>query len=256
MRLARVLPWSGDTARCSADEVAALNARFAEATPSETLGYAAGRFGSRLAVACSLGVEDVAVLHMLTEMTAGPRVFVLDTGRLPEETYDLLERLRARYALPIELYFPDAVRVESLVRAKGPLSFRRSVEDRRECCAIRKLAPLSRALAVADAWVTGLRRGQSTGRAETERFELDAANDGRLKVNPLAHWTDEQVWRHVRENDVPYSTLHDAGYPSIGCAPCTRAVAPGEDARSGRWSWETPEEGRECGLHSPRRPRH
>jgi phosphoadenosine phosphosulfate reductase len=238
-----------------------LNVRFQDATPIDTLAYAAERFGASLAVACSLGVEDVAVLHMVAALRAAPerlpRVFVLDTGRLPEQSYELLERLRLRFAVPIELYFPDGVGVETLVRTKGPLSFRNSIEDRRECCAIRKLAPLSRALEGADAWVTGLRRGQSTGRAETERFELDAVNGGRVKVNPLAHWTDEQVWRYVRENDVPYSTLHDEGYPSIGCAPCTRAVTPGHDARSGRWWWETTlEEGRECGLHSPRRPRH
>jgi phosphoadenosine phosphosulfate reductase len=245
--------------RLSSDDVTRLNERFAGASAGAALAHAAAHFGSRLAVACSLGVEDVVVLDLLAKLPDSirgvPRVFVLDTGRLPEETYDLLERVRARYPGRVELYLPDAVRVEQLVRTKGPLSFRRSIEDRRECCAIRKLGPLSRALAGADAWVTGLRRVQSTSRAETGLFELDAGNDGRLKVSPLVDWTDDQVWNYVKANDVPYNALHDAGYPSIGCAPCTRAVAPGEDSRSGRWWWETPEEGRECGLHSTRRPK-
>jgi phosphoadenosine phosphosulfate reductase len=246
---------SGTEVRLEAAEVVALNVQFLGADPSEVLDYVTARFGARMAVACSLGVEDVALLHMLAarNVVPAPRVFVLDTGRLPEETYDLLDRMRIRYAQPIDLYFPDTVRVESLVREKGALGFRRSVEDRRECCAVRKLGPLARALVGVDAWVTGLRRGQSSARAETNRFELDAANDGILKLNPLVDWSEERVWSYVRANDIPYNALHDVGYPSIGCAPCTRAVATGDDARSGRWWWEAPEEGRECGLHGPPR---
>ena len=246
--------------RVSIDDVASLNERFAGADARAVLGYAAAQFGSRVTVACSLGLEDVVILDLLARLPDSirgvPRVFVLDTGRLPEETYDLLERVRTRYPGRVEVYFPDAIRVEQLVRSKGPLSFRRSIEDRRECCAIRKLGPLSRALSGSDAWVTGLRRAQSTSRAETAPFELDTGNEGRLKVSPLVDWSDDDVWSYVRANDVPYNALHDAGYPSIGCAPCTRAVTAGEDSRSGRWWWETPEEGRECGLHSPRRPKH
>jgi phosphoadenosine phosphosulfate reductase len=245
-------------------DLAALNRRFAGAGAREVLQYAIERFGPRLAVACSLGVEDVVVLDLLASLGAPtgetpgqfPRVIVLDTGRLPEATYELLDRVRARYSeLTIDLYFPDAIAVERLVRQKGPYSFRRSVDERKECCAIRKLAPLARALAGAEAWVTGLRRAQSSARAETAPFERDAAHEGLTKVNPLVDWSDDQVWSYVREHDVPYSTLHDQGYPSIGCEPCTRAVMPGEDSRSGRWWWESPASHRECGIHSPRRPR-
>jgi phosphoadenosine phosphosulfate reductase len=255
---------TGEPALPLAGEIATLNARFAGAGASEVLRYALERFGSRLAVACSLGLEDVVVLDVLASLGVGaegasaaaPRVITLDTGRLPEATYDLLDRVRARYpGLAVDIYFPDAILVERLVREKGPLSFRRSVEDRKECCAIRKLAPLGRALAGTDAWVTGLRQVQSGARADTALFEIDSANEGRLKISPLADWSDEDVWRYVREHDVPYNTLHDEGYPSIGCAPCTRAVLPGEDSRSGRWWWESSTSSRECGLHSPRRPR-
>jgi phosphoadenosine phosphosulfate reductase len=247
-----------------AREVAAHNARFAGTGANEVLGYALERFGARLVVACSLGVEDMVVLDLLASLRVQggeaqgvvPRVIMLDTGRLPEATYELLDRVRTRYpGLTIDTYFPDAVLVERLVREKGPLSFRRSIEDRKECCAIRKLAPLGRALAGADAWVTGLRRAQSSARADAARFEADPALEGRLKINPLVDWSDDDVWRYVREHEVPYNTLHDEGYPSIGCAPCTRAVLPGEDSRSGRWWWENPSSNRECGLHSPRRPR-
>jgi phosphoadenosine phosphosulfate reductase len=246
----------------------ALNARFAGAGAREVLLYSVERFGPGLVVACSLGVEDVVVLDTLASLggAAGeapdfgprvlPRVVVLDTGRLPEPTYELLDRVRSRYReLAIDIYFPDAVAVENLVRKKGAYSFRRSVDERKECCAIRKLAPLARALTGAEAWVTGLRRAQSSTRAETALFELDTADGGRLKINPLVDWSDDDVWRYVREHEVPYNTLHDEGYPSIGCAPCTRAVLPGEDSRSGRWWWESPSSHRECGLHSPRRPR-
>jgi len=242
----------------SLEDVAALNRRFSGADPAEVLGYAAAHWNERLAVACSLGVEDVVILQLLSGLPPAAdavRVFTLDTGRLHEETYDLLDRLRTRYARPIALYFPEATLVERLVRDGGPRSFLTSVDERKKCCAVRKLGPLARALDGADAWVTGLRRGQSSARAETDLFELDAANGGRVKVSPLAGWSEEQVWSYVREHDVPYNALHDAGYPSIGCAPCTRAVAPGEDPRGGRWWWETMEEGRECGLHSPRRPK-
>jgi phosphoadenosine phosphosulfate reductase len=245
-------------------EVSALNARFRGATARDVLKYGLERFGSGLVVACSFGVEDMVVLDILASLGGPtgeapgvfPRVIVLDTGRLPEPTYELLDRVRTRYPkLAVDVYFPDATAVERLVREKGAYSFRRSVDDRKECCAIRKLAPLARALGGAEAWVTGLRRAQSTARADTLHFETDTSNGGILKLNPLADWSDDEVWRYVREHEVPYSTLHDEGYPSIGCAPCTRAVLPGEDSRSGRWWWETAGSQRECGLHSPRRPK-
>ena len=231
-----------------------LEPRLELASPYESLRHALITYGDGLRIACSLGVEDMVVLHEAAragrDLGVTPRVFLLDTGRLHQETYDLLDRARDRYALPIEVYAPDTVALESLVRAKGPNSFYASVEARRECCAIRKVGPLARALAGARAWVTGLRREQAPSRAGVGPVEEDAVN-GLLKLNPLAHWTGERVWAFVCEHRVPTHALHAHGYPSIGCAPCTRAVAPGDDPRSGRWWWESAEH-KECGLHARR----
>jgi phosphoadenosine phosphosulfate reductase len=209
-------------------------------------------FGGALRIASSFGVEDMVVLHeaarVAREVGVTPRVFLLDTGRLHQETFDLVERALATYALPIDLHFPSAPLVEDLVRRGGVSSFRDSIEDRKECCRVRKLEPLARALAGAPAWVTGLRREQSPTRTDVDVVERDDAHGGIVKLNPLARWTSDEVWRFVREHQVPVHALHAAGYPSIGCAPCTRAVQPGEDPRAGRWWWEAPEH-KECGLH-------
>ncbi len=209
-------------------------------------------FGPDLRVATSLGAEDMVVLHLVARASrtlgVAPRVFLLDTGRLHQETYDHAARAEERYGLPIEVFFPDPLAVESLVRKSGVNGFRRSVEERKACCGARKLGPLARALAGAPAWVTGLRREQSPTRADVATVEIDEANGGLVKVNPLASWTTADVFRFAAESDVPLHALHAAGYPSIGCAPCTRAVQPGEDARAGRWWWESPEH-KECGLH-------
>ncbi len=175
-------------------------------------------------------------------------IFTLDTGRLPEETYEVMDRIRQRYGVRITSYFPDKAAVEKLEREKGFYSFRESVENRKECCGIRKVEPLNRALAGLDAWITGLRRDQAVTRTDLPKVELDAAHRNIVKVNPIAEWTTEQVWAHIRAKNVPYNKLHDKNYPSIGCAPCTRAVKPGEDIRAGRWWWESPEH-KECGLH-------
>jgi phosphoadenosine phosphosulfate reductase len=232
-----------------------LDGAFADAPPYDVLCYALMEYGDDLRIACSLGVEDMIVLHEVTragkELNVSPRVFLLDTGRLHQETYDLLDRARARYGTNFEVYAPDTVRLEELVRRKGANSFYQSIEDRRECCAVRKLGPLARALSGARAWVTGLRRDQGPTRAEVEVIERDAGNGGLMKLNPLARWSTERVWSFVREHRVPTHALHAQGYPSIGCAPCTRAVAPGEDPRAGRWWWEDPEH-KECGLHHRR----
>jgi phosphoadenosine phosphosulfate reductase len=219
-------------------------------SPQEILQWAFERFGDRLVLANSLGPEDVVLVDMLAELglASDIRAFTLDTGRLHQETYALMERLRERYGLRIELYFPDASKVEALVRAKGPSSFYESIDARRECCNIRKVEPLKRALGTASAWITGIRREQSPTRAQTDPVELDLANGGLIKVNPLVEWTRTQLWEHIRDRDIPYNTLHDQGFPSIGCAPCTRAVKPGEDERAGRWWWEQPDQ-KECGLH-------
>lgn len=216
------------------------------------LARAQERFGERLAIASSLGAEDVVLVHAVAGLVregAPPiRIFTLDTGRLPQETYELHEQLEARYGLRIESVFPNTVAVEDLVRRQGPNGFYHALEARHACCAVRKLEPLERALRGVDAWITGLRRAQSVTRTETGLVEHDGA---RVKLNPLAAWTDDDVWSVIQRERVPYNALHDVGYPSIGCAPCTRAVEPGAHARSGRWWWEDPEH-KECGLHVAR----
>jgi phosphoadenosine phosphosulfate reductase len=201
-------------------------------------------------VASSFGAEDMVLIDLVARHALPLTVFTLDTGRLPEETHSLIERTRDRYGIAIDTYVPDAAALEAFVRGNGVNAFHASVELRQACCAIRKTAPLDRALAGKGAWITGLRRAQSVTRTAIAVEEFDAAH-GLPKFNPLADWSDDHVWAHLRAHGVPYNALHDRGYPSIGCAPCTRAVAPGEDVRAGRWWWEDPEL-KECGLH--RRP--
>ncbi len=233
-----------EAARDVAGRLEQLESRTAEAL----LAWALDEFHPRLALAASFGAEDVVVIDMLARLDRGARVFTLDTGRLPGETYELMEAVRARYGLTIEVYFPQAAAVEAMVREHGVNLFYVDVGLRRRCCHVRKVEPLRRALEGLDAWITGLRRGQAATRAAVRKVEVDADHGGIIKLNPLADWTEEQVWAYIRAHDVPYNPLHDRGYPSIGCAPCTRPVAPGEDPRAGRWWWERPES-RECGLH-------
>jgi phosphoadenosine phosphosulfate reductase len=234
-------------------ELASMRARLESTEVSELLAWVNERFGERAALASSFGLEDVVLIDLLAKHAPKVRVFTLDTGRLNEETYHVLERLRVRYGLEVQTFFPEAAEVEALLEKKGPFSFRDSVESRKECCAIRKVRPLRRALAGREAWLTGQRREQAATRTSLELVEYDQTH-GLYKLNPLAGWTEAQVWAYVRDNRVPYNTLHDRGYPSIGCAPCTRAVNPGEHARAGRWWWESPES-KECGLHD-RNPSH
>jgi phosphoadenosine phosphosulfate reductase len=226
----------------------AIPAWLAEASAEEALAWAEAEFGARAAIASSFGVEDVVLIDLASRHAPHVGVFTLDTGRLPPETYEVMEEVRRRYHVTIESYSPERAPVEQLEREKGFFSFRHSVEERKECCAIRKLEPLARALSGKSAWVTGLRREQSVTRAEVELVEIDPAHRGILKLNPLARWKEADVWRYARERSLPVNALHARGYPSIGCAPCTRAVAPGEDVRAGRWWWEQPEQ-KECGLH-------
>jgi phosphoadenosine phosphosulfate reductase len=237
-----------DSSFLSNEQIASLAEQAEERSPQEILRWALDRFHPRLGFASSFGVEDVAVIDMLSKIRPDARVFSLDTGRLPAETYEVMERVREKYQIAIEVHFPDRDAVETLEREKGFYSFRASVEERKRCCGIRKVAPLGRALAGLDAWITGLRREQAVTRAAVPAVESDAAHGGILKINPLASWSEGQVWDYVRANHVPYNRLHDQGYPSLGCAPCTRAVKPGEDVRAGRWWWENPES-KECGLH-------
>lgn len=205
------------------------------------------------AFATSLGAEDMVLLDLIDRNGFEIEVFTLDTGRLPEETHDLLQMARQRYKTPIRVFTPESADVEGYTRAHGPNGFYESVELRQECCQLRKVRPLRRALQGKRAWLTGLRREQSPTRRDLPFREWDAAN-GLEKFNPLADWLVDEVWDYIRQHEVPYSALHKRGYPSIGCAPCTRAIGADEDIRAGRWWWENPEN-KECGLH-PRQRSH
>ncbi len=231
-----------------------MNGLSPDATAVEAMAWVEQRFGASAAIASSFGLEDVVLLELAAKHAPSVKVFTLDTGRLPVETYELMEKLRERYGLRFETYFPDTAAVEALTTKKGYFSFRDSIENRKECCGVRKVEPLSRALKGRQAWVTGLRREQSVTRAAVELVEQDAGHGGIWKVNPLAAWSEAQCWDFVKANHLPVNKLHAQGYPSIGCAPCTRAVKPGEDLRAGRWWWESPDH-KECGIHLPEAPR-
>ena len=232
-------------------DVIQRNREFEKSSAVALLQWALKEFSPKIALASSFGAEDVALIDILMKLDPKIRVFTLDTGRLNEETYEVMDKVRRRYGITIEAYFPDKAAVQKLERDKGFYSFRESVENRKECCGIRKVEPLARALKGLDAWITGLRRSQSMTRTGVNKIEADETHAGLVKINPLADWSEQDVWNYIKKNQVPYNRLHDMGYPSIGCAPCTRAVKPGEDIRSGRWWWENPDH-RECGIHESR----
>lgn len=232
----------------SVEGVAELNQRFRGATPEAVVRWAIDTFAPKLALASSFGAEDMVLIDMLSKLDPTITIFTLDTGRLHEETYEVMERTRERYKVTIESYFPGRDAVEALERERGFYSFRQSVEERKFCCRVRKVEPLGRALKSVDAWITGLRREQAATRTGIDAVEIDASHGSIVKINPLVEWTESQVWAYVREHNVPYNALHDQGFPSIGCSPCTRAIKPGEDVRAGRWWWESPVT-KECGLH-------
>lgn len=197
----------------------------------------------------SLGAEDMVLTDLIAREQIGIDIFSLDTGRLPAETYALMQQTAETYpSKPVTVFFPRAESVEQYVNSQGINAFYGSIDARKECCRIRKLEPLARALAGKAAWVTGLRREQSTTRTDMQEQEWDAGN-GLQKFNPLLAWSEKEVWAYIKALNVPYNALHDQHYPSIGCAPCTRAIAVGEDVRAGRWWWENPEN-KECGLHA------
>ena len=198
----------------------------------------------------SLGAEDMVLTDLIAKHFPGIAMFSLDTGRLPQETYELMQQVRARYAIPLQLYFPDALKIEAFVALHGANGFYDSVENRKACCHVRKVEPLRRALQGKGAWITGMRREQAVSRSNLQVSVFDADN-GLWKYNPLLDWSNDEVWDYIHANDVPYNSLHDRSYPSIGCAPCTRATAGNEDIRAGRWWWENPES-KECGLHVSR----
>lgn len=199
------------------------------------------------AFANSLGAEDMVLTDLIVKAGLPIEIFSLDTGRLPLETYDLMAAVQAHYGLKLKIYFPQASTVEDYVRANGINAFYESIEMRKGCCYVRKVEPLKRALAGKKAWITGMRAEQAATRGNLATREYDEGN-GLEKFNPLADWSEKEVWTYIKQNAVPYNALHDKFFPSIGCAPCTRAISLGEDVRSGRWWWESPDS-KECGLH-------
>lgn len=224
-----------------------LNERFKD----ESIGFLLGTYleahKGRIALASSFGVEDQILTDILLRIDPTVKIFTLDTGRLPEETYAVMEETNRKYGIKVQVYCPERAAVEALYQTQGINGFRESVENRKACCQVRKMEPLRRALSGLDVWITGLRRSQSPTRETMQLIEWDETNH-LIKLNPLIEWDEERVWDYIKTNKIPYNALHNQGYPSIGCAPCTRAIREGEDIRAGRWWWENPEH-KECGLH-------
>jgi len=229
------------------DKLKGLETKFDGKDPEDIIGYFLDLFGDKLVFASSLSAEDQVLSHIALMINPKVRIFVLDTGRLNQETYDVMAKTMSKYNMRYEVYFPDSLSVEKMVRQNGPNLFYDSIENRKMCCNIRKVEPLKRVLETCYAWITGIRRDQSVTRKDAKEIEWDDSFDI-LKINPLVRWTEKQVWEYIKIHNIPYNVLHDQGYPSIGCAPCTRAIEPGEDLRSGRWWWENPDQ-KECGLH-------
>ncbi|MGQ7945500.1 phosphoadenylyl-sulfate reductase [Flavobacterium sp. WC2509] len=212
----------------------------------ETLAFLANEYKGKVVFSTSFGQEDQVITALIAKNDLPITIFTLDTGRLFQETYDVFHKTLKKYKKHIEVYFPEAASVENLLKQKGPNSFYESVENRKECCFIRKVVPLTKALKGNEIWITGLRAEQSENRNDLALFEYDA-NFDIIKFNPLLRWSLEEVQKYIDDNNVPQNALHKKGFVSIGCAPCTRAIAPGEDIRAGRWSWESSH--KECGLH-------
>jgi phosphoadenosine phosphosulfate reductase len=229
------------------EQVDLLNQRFGLSDTTEVLEYFLTHFKGKVAFASSLGAEDQVITEIMASIDPASRIFTLDTGRMFPESYDVIERTIARYKIKIGIFFPERAAVEKMVNKEGINLFYESIENRKLCCHIRKIEPLNRALEGLDVWISGLRRSQSVTRTEIKLVEWDE-NHKMIKVNPLINWTEEQVWDYIKLKNIPYNRLHDQGFPSIGCQPCTRAVQPGEDVRAGRWWWEE-EHHKECGLH-------
>lgn len=227
---------------------AAKNEEFLNQEPQKVLEYFLNEFPETSALSSSLSYEDQTITDMMVGIRKDARIFTLDTGRQFPETYDLIDRTNMQYGIRIEVFFPDWHNVQKMVKEHGINLFYDSVELRHLCCNVRKVEPLKRALQGVEVWISGLRREQSVTRANMQMVEYDTA-DNVIKLNPLILWTEDQVKEYVRKNGVPFNKLHNEGFPSIGCQPCTRAVKPGEDIRAGRWWWEDPDH-RECGLHS------
>lgn len=224
-----------------------LNQRLENLDTEDVLRFFLMEYKGEICFSSSLGAEDQVITQMIAGIDKETPVFTLDTGRMFQETYDLLDITQKRYGIGIEIFFPEKEKVEEMVNAKGINLFYESIENRKLCCHIRKIEPLKRALQNYDLWISGLRREQSITRENASLVEWDSINE-KIKINPLINWTLDEVWLYIHQYNIPYNALHDKGYPSIGCLPCTRAVEPGEDIRAGRWWWEQPEY-KECGLH-------
>ena len=230
------------------DKIEQLKVKIKDLKAQEIIALAFHEFGNRINFASSLGEEDQVITDMIAKSAPKMEIFTLDTGRLFQETYDLLAKTQKRYKLNIKIYYPKTDAVENMVQKKGINLFYESVENRKLCCGIRKVEPLSRALANVDAWMTGLRRAQSLTRSTLEAVAWDEEHQ-KIKINPLAYWPLDDVHSYIKENNIDVNALHAKGFVSIGCAPCTRAVKPGEDLRAGRWWWEQSEQ-KECGIHT------
>ncbi len=223
------------------------NSELSDSTPHEILSFFLKQFSGKVALSTSLGLEDQVLTEMVASIDNSAKIFTLDTGRLFPETYDLIDRTSKKYGISIDVYFPNTVEVEEMVNTKGINLFYESIENRKLCCNLRKLVPLARAMNELDGWITGLRRDQSVTRTDMQLIEWDE-NNNMLKINPLINWTVNDVMGYIEAKKIPYNSLHDKGFASIGCQPCTRAIEPDEDIRAGRWWWEDPES-KECGLH-------
>ena len=230
------------------EEIDSLNIKYADASAQELLQSFMSQYGARLALSSSLSIEDQTLTDMMLRIDPQANIFTLDTGRLFPETYELIDRTNEHYKVKLKVYCPQTESLQQFVATEGINPFYESIEKRHACCEVRKLEPLRRAFRDLDVWVCGLRSAQSVTRSDMRLIEWDERH-GLLKINPLIHWTEQQVWDYIKENHVPYNRLHDKGFPSIGCEPCTRAVRRIDDVRAGRWWWESPDH-RECGLHS------
>ena len=224
-----------------------LNEEFQNSSSQIVLDYLLNNTQQRVALSSSFGAEDQVLTDIMLKIDESANIFTLDTGRLPYETYRVMDETNLKYGIKVDVFFPESEDIEALYKTQGINGFYESIQNRKSCCFVRKIAPLKRALEGVDIWITGLRSAQSVTRESMQMFEFDEANNV-LKVNPLLHWSEDDVWKYIHTNKVPFNKLHELGYPSIGCAPCTRAVIDGEDIRSGRWWWENPEH-KECGLH-------
>jgi len=229
------------------EQINALNQQFKDASPIELITFFLDKYEDKIALSSSLGAEDQVLTQMVTSIKSDANIFTLDTGRLFPETYDLIDRTSKKYKTNIQVYFPQPTTVEAMVKEKGINLFFDSIENRKQCCNTRKIEPLKRAFKGLDAWICGLRADQSVTRSEIQLIEWDE-NNNIVKINPLAFWSEQDVWDYIDEKGIPVNPLHKKGFPSIGCQPCTRAIMEGEDVRAGRWYWENPDT-KECGLH-------